>query len=101
MVYAPTPLGKGSTRAWGLMPSSSVGFVSFEKPTNRVYSLSSGAIFDLIREAGSRIAQSLVAQRFEVSNFILWQALKNGINRISLSIYQNETSINGVNGVVA
>lgn len=42
MVSAPTPLGKGSTRAWGLMPSASVGFVSFEKPTNRVYRTSRG-----------------------------------------------------------
>ena len=31
MVLAPTPLGKGSTRAWGLMPSSSVGFDAFRE----------------------------------------------------------------------
>lgn len=31
MVYAPTPLGKGSTRAWGLMPSSWVGFDVFRE----------------------------------------------------------------------
>lgn len=31
MVYAPTPLGKGSTRAWGLMPSSWVGFDAFRE----------------------------------------------------------------------
>jgi hypothetical protein len=31
MVFAPTPLGKGSTRAWGLMPSPSVGFDVFRE----------------------------------------------------------------------
>ena len=30
-VFAPTPLGKGSTRAWGLMPSAWVGFDVFRE----------------------------------------------------------------------
>jgi len=69
-VYAPTPLGKGSTRAWGLMPSASVGFVSFEKPTNRVYSLSSGSISGFGHKSQPRIAHILTQQRFRVLKFI-------------------------------
>lgn len=82
-IYAPTPLGEGSSRAWGLTPSSSVGFVSFEKPTNRVYIVSNGKLSKSAEKFGMKISQRLIEQGVARLTFTSHDDPEGGVNPLS------------------